>query len=131
MVTRILLLLRSPGSWPARGRCSRSWTRASPGRDLILIGGGLFLSGKSTSEIHESLEGEEHERESRRPRASFASVIMQIALIDIVFSLDSVITAVGMVDDVAVMIAAVIVAVVVMMFAAPARSAISSTGTRP
>jgi len=85
------------------------------GRDLILIGGGLFLLAKSTLEIHHSLEGAEQHREVKA-HATFLSVITQIAIIDIVFSLDSVITAVGMVDHVEVMIAAVIVAVVVMMF---------------
>jgi predicted tellurium resistance membrane protein TerC len=87
------------------------------GRDLILIGGGLFLLAKSTMEIHNSLEGEE-EHHGSVARASFASVITQIAIIDIVFSLDSVITAVGMADHVEVMIAAVVVAVLVMMFLA-------------
>ena len=85
------------------------------GRDLILLGGGLFLLGKSTFEIHDHLEGE-HGDKSRRVVASFASVIVQIMLLDIVFSLDSVITAVGMADDVGVMIAAVVVAVAFMMF---------------
>src|SRR5688500_15626304 len=85
------------------------------GRDLILIGGGLFLLFKSTYEIHDNLEGEEGEK-SRKVAASFASVIIQILLLDLVFSLDSVITAVGMVDELAVMIAAVIVAVAFMLF---------------
>jgi predicted tellurium resistance membrane protein TerC len=84
------------------------------GRDIILIAGGLFLVGKSTFEIHDKLEGE-HGHQSRRIPPSFATVIVQILLLDIVFSLDSVITAVGMVDQVAVMIAAVIVAVGFMM----------------
>src|SRR4051812_12510555 len=74
------------------------------GRDLILILGGLFLLAKSTREIHDRLEGEEGHG-SATAAASFASVLVQIALLDVVFSLDSVITAVGMVDDVAVMIA--------------------------
>jgi predicted tellurium resistance membrane protein TerC len=87
------------------------------GRDLILILGGLFLLGKSTHEIHGRLEGEEGER-STRARSSFVSVLAQIALLDIVFSLDSVITAVGMVDEVSVMIVAVIVSVLIMMVAA-------------
>ncbi len=89
------------------------------GRDLILIVGGLFLLSKSTREIHGKLEGEAG-RASARVRASFRSVIVQIMLLDIVFSLDSVITAVGMVDEVPVMVAAVIIAVGVMMvFAGP------------
>jgi predicted tellurium resistance membrane protein TerC len=82
-----------------------------------LIGGGLFLLGKSTLEIHESLEGAVAEGHAAA-KAGFASVIVQIGLIDIVFSLDSVITAVGMADDVVVMIIAVMLAVGVMMFAA-------------
>lgn len=89
------------------------------GRDLILILGGLFLIWKSTTEIHQSMEGEE-EHASNAVKATFASVILQIMLIDLVFSLDSIITAVGMVDDVRVMIAAVIASVALMMvFAGP------------
>jgi predicted tellurium resistance membrane protein TerC len=86
------------------------------GRDLILLGGGLFLLWKSVHEIHNALEAEEDEHGS--VRATFAGVLVQIAIIDIVFSLDSVITAVGMADDVAVMIVAIVLAVGVMMVAA-------------
>ena len=92
------------------------------GRDLILIVGGLFLLAKSTHEIHERLEGEEGHG-SGKAAASFASVLMQIALLDIVFSLDSVITAVGMVDEVSIMVIAVVVSVVIMMVAAEPISA--------
>ncbi|HZM44637.1 MAG TPA: TerC family protein [Burkholderiales bacterium] len=89
------------------------------GRDLILIGGGLFLLWKSVHEIHDSMEGEEREEGAADPsRAGFAAVIAQIAVIDIVFSLDSVITAVGMVDEIEIMVLAIVAAVVVMMFAA-------------
>ena len=84
------------------------------GRDLILIGGGLFLIWKSTGEIHQTLEGDEGQSASAA-QATFAAVIVQIMLVDIVFSLDSIITAVGMVDELAVMIAAVIVSVALMM----------------
>jgi predicted tellurium resistance membrane protein TerC len=84
------------------------------GRDLILIGGGLFLIAKSTHEIHQKLEGAAGEA-SGRVRASFLSVIVQILLLDIVFSLDSVLTAIGMVQQIEIMIAAVIIAVVFMM----------------
>jgi predicted tellurium resistance membrane protein TerC len=84
------------------------------GRALILISGGLFLLGKSTREIHERLEGE-NETGHVRAAPSFVSVLVQIMLLDIVFSLDSVITAVGMVDHVEIMIAAVVIAVLVMM----------------
>jgi predicted tellurium resistance membrane protein TerC len=87
------------------------------GRDLILAGGGLFLLFKATREIHEKLEGEEG-HVSARVAPSLGAVIGQIMLLDIVFSLDSVITAVGMADDVSVMIAAVVIAVAIMMFAA-------------
>ena len=86
------------------------------GRDMILLFGGLFLLYKSTAEIHDRLEGEE-ESETGKGTATFASVIAQIMLLDIVFSLDSVITAVGMADDIEVMIAAVIISVGVMLAA--------------
>ena len=89
------------------------------GRDVILVLGGLFLLGKATYEIHENLEGEEG-HSSARVKATFASVLVQIIVIDMVFSLDSVITAVGMVDQVSVMIAAVTVAILVMLFSAEA-----------
>ena len=88
------------------------------GRDLVLLLGGLFLLAKSVHEIHGSLEGEHERGGAGRAAASFASVIVQILLLDIVFSIDSVITAVGMTDVLPVMIAAVVVAVGVMMFAA-------------
>jgi len=84
------------------------------GRDLILLVGGLFLIAKSTFEIHDKLEGEEGHASARVP-ASFTAIIVQISLLDIVFSLDSVITAIGMAKDVEVMIAAVVIAVLFMM----------------
>lgn len=87
------------------------------GRDLILLGGGLFLIAKATREIHERLEGESGHASAKVP-PSFRAVIVQILILDIVFSLDSVITAVGMVDQIGVMIAAVVIAVVVMLFSA-------------
>jgi predicted tellurium resistance membrane protein TerC len=110
MITRILLLLSL--SWIIRLTAPLFTLIGAEisGRDLVLILGGLFLIGKSTHEIHGSLEGETGEK-SRRVAPSFTSVIVQILLLDVVFSLDSVITAVGMVDQLAVMIAAVIVAV--------------------
>ena len=92
------------------------------GRDLILIFGGLFLLGKSTYEIHDKLEGEEGHA-SGKVAASFASVIIQIMVLDIVFSLDSVITAVGMVDELWVMITAVLISVGIMMASAETISA--------
>ncbi len=95
------------------------WQEDISGRDLILIGGGLFLLAKATHEIHGKLEGESAEATGGR-RASFTSVLVQIALLDMVFSLDSVITAVGMADQIEVMILAVVLAVGFMMiFAGP------------
>lgn len=89
------------------------------GRDLILIGGGLFLLAKSTMEIHNSLEGvEEDHSAAAKAGASFMMIVVQIAIIDIVFSLDSVITAVGMAEHVPVMVLAIVIAVAVMMVAA-------------
>jgi len=88
--------------------------QAISGRDAILILGGLFLIWKSTTEIHQSIEGAEHENASIK-KVTFVSVIFQIMVIDLVFSLDSIITAVGMVDEVEIMIAAVIVSVALMM----------------
>ncbi len=87
------------------------------GRDLILLGGGLFLVYKATREIHERLEGETGHA-GAKVTASFASVIVQILILDAVFSIDSVITAVGLADEIGVMIAAVIIAVAIMLFAA-------------
>ena len=91
------------------------------GRDMILLVGGLFLIAKSTHEIHDKLEGEEGHG-SARVAASFVGIIIQILLLDIVFSLDSVITAVGMADDLAVMVLAVVIAVGVMLLSASAIS---------
>ena len=122
MLTRVLLLF----SLAIIVKLTKPWFtvlgQEISGRDLILILGGLFLLGKSTYEIHDKLEGEEGHASTRVP-ASFASVIFQIMLLDIVFSLDSVITAVGMVDVLWVMIAAVMIAVGIMMMAAETISA--------
>src|SRR5262245_54497602 len=92
--------------------------RGLSGRDLILIGGGLFLLGKATIEIHDRLEGEDEGQRTTKAAPSFVAVIAQIMALDIVFSLDSVITAVGMAENIVVMIAAVVLAVAVMMFSA-------------
>ena len=120
MGTRILLLLLL--TWIMRLQAVLFSVRdvEISGRDLILIGGGLFLLAKATLEIHDSLEGEEHQDGQAPKHSGFLSVIIQIGLIDIVFSLDSVITAVGLVDELAVMIIAIVIAVGVMMFAAGA-----------
>lgn len=88
------------------------------GRDLILIGGGLFLLGKSTLEIHDSLEVPELDEAGKNVQVSFTSVLIQIAILDVVFSLDSVITAVGMVDYVSIMVIAIMIAVGVMLLSA-------------
>jgi len=117
LVTRVLLLLSI--SWVI-GLTEPLFTVFGfelSGRDLILLIGGLFLLAKSTHEIHERLEGHEGEAVPKAP-PSFAGVIFQIALLDIVFSLDSVITAVGMAEELWVMITAVIAAVAIMLFAA-------------
>ena len=117
MITRILLLMSL--AWIIRLTAPLFTVvgKEISGRDLILIGGGLFLLAKATYEIHDKLEGEEGHA-SAKVRAKFASVIVQILLLDIVFSLDSVITAVGMARQLGVMIAAVVMAVGVMMVAA-------------
>jgi predicted tellurium resistance membrane protein TerC len=96
------------------------WVELS-GRDIILIAGGLFLLAKATHEIHTSMEGDGHERTAKS--ASFGSVITQILILDLVFSLDSVITAVGMVSEIGVMITAVVVAILFMVVSAGAVSA--------
>jgi predicted tellurium resistance membrane protein TerC len=117
LVMRILLLLSI--SWVI-GLTEPLFTvlnQEISGRDLILLGGGLFLLAKATYEIHERLEGAEAHGEAA-VAASFVSVIVQIMLLDLVFSLDSVITAVGMAEDVAVMITAVIISIGVMLLAA-------------
>ena len=117
MGMRILLLLSVV--WIIRLTAPLFFILGRPisGRDLILIGGGLFLLAKATIEIHECLEGEEGHSSARVP-PSFAAVIIQIAMLDIVFSLDSVITAVGMADEITIMVTAVILAVGVMMLSA-------------
>jgi len=120
MGTRILLLLLLTWIMRLQATLFSVLNVEISGRDLILIGGGLFLLAKATLEIHDSLEGEEHEGGAPKKQVSFVSVIIQIGLIDIVFSLDSVITAVGMADHLAVMIIAIVIAVGVMMFAAGA-----------
>ncbi len=122
MVTRVMLLFSL--AWMIRLTAPLFTVVGTniSGRDLILILGGLFLLAKSTHEIHDKLEGEEGHA-SGRVAASFASVIIQIMLLDIVFSLDSVITAVGMVDELWVMVTAVIVAVGIMMWSAEPISA--------
>jgi predicted tellurium resistance membrane protein TerC len=120
MVTRILLLLSITWIMRLTTDLFHLFGQGISGRDLILFFGGLFLLWKSCSEIYQGLEGEDESEESGASSAArnFIGTIIQIAIIDIVFSLDSVITAVGMVSHVPVMIAAIVVAVLVMMLAA-------------
>jgi predicted tellurium resistance membrane protein TerC len=124
MATRILLLLSLAWVMTLTEPLFTIIGREISGRDLILILGGLFLLWKAVHEIHGSLEGEEEAHDdaaaAAAARATFASIIVQIGIIDIVFSLDSVITAVGMVDHVQIMIIAIVIAVGVMMFSAKA-----------
>ncbi len=116
MVTRILLLFSLAWLTRLTAPLFTVFQYEISGRGLILITGGLFLLGKSTFEIHERLEGEEGHA-SKKITPSLASVIVQIMLLDIVFSLDSVITAIGMVNDIAIMATAVVIAVAIMLFA--------------
>ncbi len=118
MGTRILLLFSLSWMMTLTAPLFGLFGRELSGRDLILIGGGLFLLWKSVHEIHNSLEGKEESDAGAAVRATFAGVLAQIAMIDIVFSLDSVITAVGLVDEFAIMVIAIVVAVGVMMVAA-------------
>jgi len=117
MFTRIGLLLSLAWIMRLTEPLFTVFSYAVSGRDLILVGGGLFLIAKSTSEIHSSLEGEDEVASGGRAY-SFMATIVQIAIIDIVFSLDSVITAVGLASHVPVMVLAIMAAVGVMMFAA-------------
>lgn len=114
MITRVLLLLSLTWIIRLTAPLFTVLSQEISGRDLILIVGGLFLLAKSTYEIHQKLEGEEGHA-SARVGPSFTSVIIQILLLDVVFSLDSVITAVGMVNNVVIMIAAVVAAIIFMM----------------
>ena len=118
MGTRILLLLSI--SWVMRLTTDlfHVFGEGFSGRDLILFFGGLFLLFKSTAEIYHSLEGEEEAQSGGGKAYGFMGIIVQIAIIDIIFSLDSVITAVGLVDNVPVMVAAIVISVIVMMLSA-------------
>ncbi|WP_436502167.1 TerC family protein [Actinokineospora sp. HUAS TT18] len=120
LITRLLLLASLSWVIGLTATLFTAFGHEISGRDLILLLGGLFLLGKATYEIHEQLEGAEHEAKAKR--VSFGAVIAQILVLDIVFSLDSVITAVGMVDELGIMVAAVIVAMVIMLVSAKAIS---------
>jgi predicted tellurium resistance membrane protein TerC len=117
MGMRILLLLSLTWIMRLTQPLFHAFDNGFSGRDLILISGGLFLLWKATVEIHEKLEGQEGHA-STRVAPSFAAIIGQIMVLDVIFSLDSVITAVGMASDLAIMITAVVVAVAIMMFSA-------------
>lgn len=119
MIVRILLLLSLAWIMKLTAPLFSIYLYEISWRDIILIIGGLFLLAKSTHEIHHSLEGEEREKNNVK-KVSFSSVLIQIALLDMVFSLDSVITAVGLAKDIPVMIIAIIIAVLVMMLSAKA-----------
>ena len=118
MLTRIALLFSIVWVMRLTAPLFALFQHPFSGRDLILLGGGVFLLFKATREIHEKLEGDVHARDPAAGRATLGAVIVQIAILDIVFSLDSVITAVGMADDVAVMVIAVVLAVAFMMVTA-------------
>jgi predicted tellurium resistance membrane protein TerC len=117
LITRILLLLSLSWVMSLTAPLFNVLSQEISGRDLILLIGGLFLIYKATSEIHEKIEGENHDTDVKG-KATFSGIIVQILLLDIVFSLDSVITAVGMASEIGVMIAAVIISVIIMLFAA-------------
>jgi predicted tellurium resistance membrane protein TerC len=119
MVSRILLLLCLTWVMSLKNPLFQVFSREFSGRDLILVAGGLFLLAKSTREIHHSLMGEEGHIKAKASNQMF-SVLAQIAVLDIVFSLDSVITAIGLANHVTIMMAAIVIAVGVMMFSARA-----------
>jgi len=118
MITRIALLLSITWVMRLTEPLFHLFEHAVSGRDLILFGGGFFLIAKSTTEIHTSLEGPQEHEVKPTAKVSFLGVVLQIGIVDIIFSLDSVITAVGLADHVPVMVAAIVVAVLVMMVAA-------------
>ena len=122
MISRILLLLSLFWIMKLTAPLFSVFGEEISGRDLILIIGGLFLIYKSTTEIDSNISGQTHEEHISTKKVSFASIIIQISILDIVFSLDSVITAVGMADHIEIMILAVIIAVGVMMVASKAIS---------
>ena len=116
MITRLLLLFSLTWIMKLTAPFFHILGHGISGRDLILIVGGLFLLTKSTMEIHDKLEGEEHHADGSKGAVSFNGILIQIMFLDIVFSLDSVITAVGMASQLAVMVTAVVISVGVMMF---------------
>ncbi|MEE9336128.1 MAG: TerC family protein [Granulosicoccaceae bacterium] len=117
MITRLLLLFSITWVMSLTENWFSAFGHDISGRDFILIGGGLFLLTKSTREIHDSLEIVDSEHAQNKKTSSFVSVLIQIAILDVVFSLDSVITAVGLVDELPIMVIAIVTAVMVMLFA--------------
>ena len=118
MFMRIALLLTLAWMVGMTAPLFTVWREELSGRDLILIAGGVFLIWKATGEVHALMEGEQDDGNERRVASTFGGILVQIAIIDLVFSLDSIITAVGMVDEIPVMVAAVIASVLLMMLAA-------------
>jgi len=130
MITRIVLLLAISAIMGLTAPLFTVFEHVVSGRDLVLITGGLFLLAKATHEIHDKLEGPADEAGNVRTEYSYTSAIIQILLLDLVFSLDSVITAVGMAKHVEVMIAAIVIAVLVMLlFAGPVSDFVSNHPT--
>lgn len=124
MVTRVGLLFGITWLMGLKDELFRVFDHGFSGRDLILAAGGLFLMGKATLEIHEKMAKEGHSEESEGKPAGFAMTLIQIVLLDIVFSFDSILTAVGLTEDIALMIIAVVVAILVMMMYAGKISAL-------
>lgn len=117
LITRILLLMSLSWLVSLQDELFSIWGKGFSGRDLVLLIGGLFLIYKATVEIHDKIDGEEDLEEIKKPK-SFTGVIVQILILDVVFSLDSVITAVGMAKDLMVMVLAVVIAIIIMLIAA-------------
>ena len=116
LVTRVILLLCISYIMHLTNPLFTAFDHSFSGRDLILIVGGIFLIGKSTHEIHEKIESaDENTKKSKKNKHSFTSIIIQIALLDIIFSLDSVITAIGMVNNLPIMITAIIISMIIML----------------
>ena len=122
LITRILLLLTLSWIMGLTQPMFHLGRHGVSGRDLILLAGGLFLVAKATWEIYAKVEGTHEDAHAAGVRSSMAAVVVQIMILDIVFSLDSVITAVGMVDDVPIMVTAIVLAMIVMLFAMDAVS---------
>ncbi len=115
MLTRIMLLFSLSWVMSLKAPLFQVFNHPFSGRDLLLLGGGLFLVAKATREIHERIEGDGDELSTKKKNSTFIGTLVQILILDIVFSLDSVITAVGMVDELWIMVTAVVISVITMM----------------